>query len=82
MAKLSDWLLKHKAVAIFLVLWGLTLFTVVTLKVFFDPPTIPGGTAGAYATFFAILGVALTPWEKIAHWAKEKASVRGRSKTD
>ena len=42
MAKLSDWLLKHKAVAIFLVLWGLTLFTVVTLKVFFDPPTIPG----------------------------------------
>ena len=82
MAKLSDWLLKHKAVAIFLVFYGLTMFTIVTIKVFFDPPSIPAGTAGAYATFFAILGIALTPWEKIAQWAKEKASVRSRSKAD
>lgn len=73
MAKLSDWLLKHKAVAICLVIWGLSLFTAITLKVFFDPPTIPAGTAGAYATFFAVLGIALTPWERIAKWAKEKA---------
>jgi Co/Zn/Cd efflux system component len=57
---------------ILIVLAGLGLFVVVTLKVFFDPVEIPAGTTAAYGTFFGIFATIVGLWR----WRRDRDSKR------
>lgn len=47
-----------------IILWALGLTTWVTLRVFgAQPPDIPGGTAAAFATLFALPATAAGLWK-------------------
>lgn len=52
---IGDFLYRHYVLTLTLVVWGLGLFTAITLKTFFDPVSIPAGTATALATVYAIV---------------------------
>lgn len=60
------WFEEHYIVSCIILLTFTSLFTAVTLKVFFDPVEIPGtgSTTGAYATFFGLptIIVGLLKW--------------------
>tara|TARA_A100000171_G_C2121530_1_gene141057 strand:+ start:860 stop:1069 length:210 start_codon:yes stop_codon:yes gene_type:complete len=43
--------------------WALGLTTIITIKVFFDPPDIPAGTVAAFGTFFVLPPVVLKAWQ-------------------
>ena len=51
---MEQWCREHYIITSLAILWGLSITTAVTLKVFFDPVEIPTGTATAFATFFAL----------------------------
>lgn len=53
---------------ILFILWGLGLSTVITIKVFFDPPDIPTGTVAAFGTFFILPPALIKLWQ----WWRDK----------
>lgn len=59
MKKLLDWVYRHYGLTLLIVVWGLGLFTAITLKVFFEPVLIPTETVAAYGTFFAMFGIVI-----------------------
>lgn len=58
------WLYDHYILTSLIVIWALTLITVVTIKTFFSPVAIPTATAAALATVYALpsLAIGLFKW--------------------
>ena len=55
---MSNFLSKHGIVSTVAALWAMAIFNWVTVQVFTDLTKINEWVAAAYATFFAVLGVA------------------------
>lgn len=70
-----DWAHRHWIMTVCIVIWALVLTTVVTIKVFFAPVAIPTGTAGAFATLFALPTIATGLWK----WRNRHADPRTKS---
>jgi hypothetical protein len=68
MDKLLEWIYKHYGLTIIIVVWGLALFTAVTLKVFYAPADIPMGTATTYGSFFVFASLIIGLWK----WRRDK----------
>ena len=69
MANFLNWLHRHGAVTITVILWAVGLTTWVTWRVFGDnPPDIPTGTAAAFATLFGLPTLAVGFWK----WKADK----------
>jgi len=56
---MTDWLRSHLIVSVLLVIWTVTLVSTVTVKAFFDPVSIPTGTATALATVYGLPAVTI-----------------------
>lgn len=68
MSKFKQWMHKHQIKTTLMVVWMLALTTIITIKVFFDPVDIPTGTAAAFATLFALPGIAVGLYK----WRQER----------
>lgn len=68
MARLYRFITENALMSIIIIAWALTLTTVITLKVFFDPPDIPAGTVAAFTTVFGLPALAFTVWK----WRRDK----------
>lgn len=55
---MSNFLTKYNIVSTVAAIWAMWLFTEVTLTLFETPKDIHEWSAAAYATFFAVLGIA------------------------
>ena len=55
-----QWFYEHYIVTSLVLLVFVSLFAVITIKVFFDPVEIPTGTVTAYGTFFGIGALIIT----------------------
>lgn len=72
-AQIGPQLREHPVAGLF-ALWAVSMATWVTLRVFGDePPTVPTGTAAAYATLFVLPQLAASAWR----WVKERGNVAG-----
>lgn len=69
MSDFRSFIARNGWAKVLLALWGLTLTTLVVIKVFFDPPNIPAGTAAAFATLFALPPLVVKFWQ----WQRDKA---------
>lgn len=58
------WIYEHWIITTIVLMTCLALIVAVTLKVFWDPPDIPAGTATAFGTFFGLpaLVIGLLKW--------------------
>lgn len=68
MSKLYRFITENALMSIIIIAWALTLTTVITVKVFFDPPDIPAGTVAAFGTVFGLPMLAFTVWK----WRREQ----------
>lgn len=68
MARLYRFITENALMSIIIIAWALTLTTVITVKVFFDPPDIPGGTVAAFGTVFGLPTLAFGVWK----WRREQ----------
>lgn len=72
-AQVGPQLRAHPVAGLFAV-WAVSVATWVTLRVFGEnPPTVPTGTAAAYATLFILPQLAMSAWR----WVKERSDVAG-----
>ena len=61
---MPKWTERHSAFTLFMIVWALGLTTWVTWRVFSpEPPNIPGTTAVAFATLFALPALAVGLWK-------------------
>lgn len=54
---MTDWAKSYPWTAKLVVWWTVLLVSAVTAKVFFDPESVPGGTATALATVYGLPAV-------------------------
>jgi|TARA_A100000171_G_scaffold51185_1_gene64733 hypothetical protein len=68
-SRLYRFLSENALVTLGLVIWGLTLVTWVTWRVFGDsPPDIPMGTATAFGAVFGLPAVLAGAWKAYRDW--------------
>lgn len=70
-----QWLYDRYFFTGLLILWGVLLFTTITIKVFFAPVTIPASTAGALLTVYGVIPLVVG----LLKWRVERAKSSGGS---
>lgn len=58
-----QWLYERYFFTGALILWGVILFTAITIKVFFFPVAIPATTAGALITVYGVIPLVVGMWK-------------------